>query len=168
MSGLLRAVVNIGSKAYDALKGTVQETATEVTFDVKVKLMVEGCNYPKWYGSMKPHSNKAEIEKAAQLVYKDYKLDCGILSFSENGRMVNYLELSGKGTQTANAVPVEYKGSVYSVLVKLFLPANYPDQTPLIRIINTDRKHCATQLRSTSWRRITSNSSLTSTTPPIR
>lgn len=39
-----------------------------------------------------------------------------------------------------DAVPVEYKGGVYQVLVKLFLPANYPDIPPMLRIINTERK----------------------------
>lgn len=53
-----------------------------------------------------PFSNKPDIEKAALLVHKEYGLDCGILSFNEHGRMVNYIELSGKGMHRANAVPV--------------------------------------------------------------
>ena len=96
MSGFFKAIADFGSHAIDVLKGTNEEPVKEVTFDTKVKLMVEGCNYSKSYWIMW-FSNKPEIEKAALLVNKEYKLECGILSFNEKGRMVNYLELSGKG-----------------------------------------------------------------------
>lgn len=49
MSGFFRAVAefgaDLGSKAYNALKGTPQDK--EIGFDKKIKLMVEGCNYAK-------------------------------------------------------------------------------------------------------------------------
>jgi ubiquitin-protein ligase len=38
-------------------------------------------------------------------------------------------------------IPVGYKGKVYPVKVKVFIPQGYPKEAPMIRIINLDRKH---------------------------
>jgi hypothetical protein len=40
------------------------------------------------------------------MVHRDYHLDCGILSFPENGRLVNYLELSGMSIDWSMQFPL--------------------------------------------------------------
>jgi hypothetical protein len=47
MNGLFNAIVGFGSKAIGMIKGETEETNTEVGFDIKVKSMIESCNYSK-------------------------------------------------------------------------------------------------------------------------